>query len=84
MFHVRQLRIKLLKILQWESMGVYDFSIVKDMRLFGINTDLWMDPNLIPYPEFIDILSVDYVVPDMKKVSLLNKYFSSWTPNKFN
>ena len=25
MFHVWQLRFKLLKFLQWESMGVYDF-----------------------------------------------------------
>ena len=29
MVHVWQLRIKLLKFLQWESMGVHDFSIVR-------------------------------------------------------
>ena len=31
-------------------MGVYDFSIVRDRRFFGINTDLRIDPNLISYP----------------------------------
>ena len=48
MFHVED-QIKLLKFLQWESMGVYDFSIVRDRRLFGINTDLRIYPNSIPY-----------------------------------
>ena len=36
MFHGWELLIKLLKFLQWESMGVYDFSIVKDRRLFDL------------------------------------------------
>ena len=49
MFHVRQLRIKLLKFLQWESTGCLWFSNDGDRRLFGINTDLRMDPNLIPH-----------------------------------
>ena len=35
MFNVWELRIKLLKFLQWESMGVNDFSIVIDRRLLG-------------------------------------------------
>ena len=49
LFHVRKLRIKLLNFLQWQSMGVYDFWIVKEWGLLGINTDLRMDPSLIPY-----------------------------------
>ena len=52
MFHVWELLINLLKFLQWESMGVYDFSIVKDRRLFGINTNLRIDHKLIPHTEF--------------------------------
>ena len=40
--------IKLLTLLQWESMGVYDFSIVKDRRLFGINTNLRIVTNRSP------------------------------------
>ena len=34
MFHAWQLRIKQLKFLHWESMDVYDFSIVRDRKLF--------------------------------------------------
>ena len=34
----------LLKLLQWESMGVY-----VSIGFFGINTNLQIDPNLIPY-----------------------------------
>ena len=51
MFHVWDLLIKLLKFLQWESMGVYDFSIVKDRRLFGINTNFRIDHKSIPYTD---------------------------------
>ena len=55
MFHVWELLIKLLNFLQWESMGVYDFSIVKDRRLCGINTNLRIDhksiPTLLGFPE---------------------------------
>ena len=32
-------------------MGVYEFSIVRDGTLFGINTDLRIDPNSIPYSD---------------------------------
>ena len=41
--------IKLLKFLQWQSMGICDFCIVKARRLLGINTNLRGDPKLIPY-----------------------------------
>ena len=44
MFHVRQLRIKLLKFLQWKPMGLW-FFIVR----YRISTDLQIDPNWIPY-----------------------------------
>ena len=30
-------------------MGVYDVSIIKDRRLFGINTNLRIDHKSIPY-----------------------------------
>ena len=30
MFHVQEVRIKLLEFLQWESLSVYDFSNVRD------------------------------------------------------
>ena len=30
-------------------MGVFDFSIVKDRRFLGINTNLRIDPKSIPY-----------------------------------
>ena len=63
MFYVWQLRIKRLNFLQcgsmgvydfsdflqWGSMGVYDFSNVWYRRFSGINTDLQIDANLIPY-----------------------------------
>ena len=37
MFHVWELRIKLLKFLQWQSMGVHDFPIVKIGLMGAIN-----------------------------------------------
>ena len=49
MFHVWKFRIKLLKILQWEFMGVYDFFPLLEIGFFGINTDLRIYPNWIPY-----------------------------------
>ena len=32
-------------------MGVYDFSILNDRRLFGINTNLGIDYKSIPYTD---------------------------------
>ena len=48
MFSVWQLRIKLLKFLQWESMVFMIFLLSEIVGYFGINTDLWKDPNSIP------------------------------------
>ena len=50
MFHVLQLRINLLKFLQWESMGVFMiFPMLEIGDIFGINTDLRINNNSIPY-----------------------------------
>ena len=35
--------------LQWESMGVCDFPLIEIGGFFGINTDVRIDPNSIPY-----------------------------------
>ena len=37
MFHISELKIKLLKFLQWQSMGVHDFPIVKIGLMGAIN-----------------------------------------------
>ena len=49
MFHISELRIKPLNFLQWQSIGIYDVSIVNDRRLLGINTKLKIDPKTITY-----------------------------------
>ena len=35
----------MLKVFQWELIGVSDFPIVKDRRFFGINTNLTLHKN---------------------------------------
>ena len=41
------------KNVEFVSVGVFDLSIVRDMEgSSGINTDLQIDPNSIPYPEY--------------------------------
>ena len=51
MFHVWEVRIKLLKFLQWKSMGVHDFSIVTDRIHWGINHCFGNKSKSIPHTD---------------------------------
>ena len=50
LLHVWERRIKQLKFLQWQSMDVYDFSIVKDRIHWEIINILGIIPKPIPHP----------------------------------
>ena len=49
MFIVWQVRNKVLKLLQWQSMMILSFTVGKSQIHLGINTDLRVDPNSILY-----------------------------------